>query len=238
MSHVTPSRLRTRATVLICATLLIAHFLATLVFLMPLSIMGVHYGAPARSYIVPLFQQRWSLFAPDPPLRNVFLHFQCEQPDGSISPWMDRASVLQRKHASYRFTPESYLFRVDRAAIMTALGSRDEVFETIREKVEESGDEDLLARMQEAADARDSARLVQQRFVYRLVAEHCRSAVGPQVRSVRPRIVFQDIPKFSRRHDAPADEPTAIVDFPWVPVDMIDTLGTLGTPGAQEEVQP
>ena len=199
---------------------------------MPLSIVGIHFGKTAHRYIVPLFQQRWSLFAPDPPLRNVFLHFQCEQTGGKTSPWLDRASVLQHEHASYRFTPEAYLFRVDRAAVMTAVGSKDEVFETVLEKVEQSGDDSLLSRMQEASEARDRFRLVQQRFVYRLVAEHCRSAVGEDVRSVRPRIVFQDIPKYSHRYDDPADQPATRIDFPWVAVDAIASLGE------QESVQP
>ncbi len=223
--HAPPSRSRTRLLTFICASVLAFHFLATIVFLMPLSILGVHFGGTANRYIVPFFQQRWSLFAPDPPLRNVFLHFQCEQANGNITPWLDRASVLQQEHASYRFTPEAYLFRVDRAAVMTAIGSKDEVFETVLEKVEQSGDDSLLSRMQEASQARDQARLVQQRFVYRLVAEHCRSAVGDDVRSIRPRVVFQDIPKYSHRYDDPADEPATSIDFPWVPIDAISSLG-------------
>ena len=226
------SRIWTRTLTLVCALVLILHFLATIVFLMPLSILGVHFGSVAHEYVVPIFQQRWSLFAPDPPLRNVFLHFQCEQEDDVVSPWLDRASVLQREHATYRFTPESYLFRIDRAAVLTAVGSKDAVFERVLEKVEEAGDADLLAKLQDAARARDEARLVQQRFVYRLVAEHCRRAVGPEVRRVRPRIVFQDIPKYSHRHDDPADEPTAVVDFPWVAVEAIPGLGS------QEAHQP
>ncbi len=232
MPHLPPSRVRTRTLILVCSSVLVLHFLATIVFLMPLSIPGVHFGSAAHRYIVPVFQQRWSLFAPDPPLRNVFLHFQCERADGEVGPWLDRASVLQQEHALYRFTPEAYLFRVDRAAAMTALGTKDEVFETVLEKVEESGDETLLSRMREASEARDRTRLVQQRFVYRLVAEHCRRAMGADVRSVRPRIVFQDIPKYSHRYDDPAGEPTAVVDFPWVPIDAIPALGS------QEGLQP
>ncbi|MBV1858158.1 MAG: hypothetical protein KUG77_07070 [Nannocystaceae bacterium] len=231
MSHLPPNRIRTRALTLVCSSVLILHFVATCVFLMPLSILGVHFGSTVNRYMVPLFQQRWSLFAPDPPLRNVFLHFQCEQENGEMSPWLDRASVLKQEHALYRFTPESYLFRVDRAAVMTALGAKDEVFEKVLEKVEESGDERLLSAMQAASEARSKTQLVQQRFVYRLVAEHCRSAVGPHVRGVRPRIVFQDIPKYSHRYDDPAEEPSSVVEFPWVAVSAIPSLG------AQEELQ-
>lgn len=228
MPPLSPSRRRTTLLSVVCAVVLVAHFLATVVFLMPLSIVGVRFGSAAHRYIVPVFQQRWSLFAPDPPLQNVFLHFQCKQSDGAVSPWFDRASVLQEEHASYRFTPEAYLFRIDRAAVMTAVGSKDQVFETVLEKVEESGDEALLQRMQESSEARERARLVQHRFVYALVAEHCRGAVGADVRSVRPRVVFQDIPKYSHRYDDPADEPATSVDFPWVAIESIPSLGAQG----------
>lgn len=226
MSNVSSSRIRLRTVTFVCAAVLIIHFFATVVFLMPLSILGVHFGAQARRYMVPLFQQRWSLLAPDPPMRNVSIQFQCVQHDGTVSPWLDRASVLQQEHALYRITPEAYLFRIDRAAVMTALGSRDEVFETVLEKVEESGDDTLATRLREVAKARDAGRLVQLQFVYRLVAAHCRSAVGPDVQGVRPRVVFQDIPKYSHRYDDPEDEPTNVVDFPWVTVEAIPTLGT------------
>lgn len=47
---------------------LAGHFLATAVYLNPLSILGLRWSALAADYLEPLFRQRWSLFAPDPPL--------------------------------------------------------------------------------------------------------------------------------------------------------------------------
>lgn len=198
------------------------HFTATLIYLNPVSIVGLVWRQPVVSYLEPLFRQRWSLFAPEPPLLDRRLDYQCDV-DGEISEWVSRSDDLLDTHARTRFGPAGPLRRLETAAVVATVGSQDEVLSELVNAQDQASDaqrdqiEDLLA--QRAASSIRSSEVG-----YRLILSYCRQDLGRDPDYLRYRIVTTNITPFSLRNDeSHVEEPKAMV-LPWLSPAQFDEL--------------
>lgn len=62
---------------------LVLHFTATFFYVAPLSWTGQRFKNYSNFYMLPLFHQGWSLFAPSPPMVNKKTNLTIVFPDGS-----------------------------------------------------------------------------------------------------------------------------------------------------------
>lgn len=201
---------------------LCAHFLATALHLMPLTLVGVHYRGLTESYIQPYFSQRWSLFAPEPPTMNAWVEYQCEDEAAGQTGWLRVGASLRETHRRRRFTPASYLRRVEGSGVMAILGEKSEQFDKLIASVDVD-DPDALEQFSRVFHARQLDAAKRARRVYRLAHVRCQDAVTSP-RSVRVRAVWRDIPKYSFRNDPPSEAPPKAKTLPWRSVDAIDRL--------------
>src|ERR1043165_27054 len=96
------SILRDRSSIL-AGLLLMAlalHFGATVVYLMPLNPLKLHFQRSLQKYIDPYFSQRWELFAPNPVVdsRRFLVSCRLHAPDGTDadSAWADITTPVQQ----------------------------------------------------------------------------------------------------------------------------------------------
>jgi predicted DCC family thiol-disulfide oxidoreductase YuxK len=203
------------------AAFMVWHFAATLVHIMPLTSLGVMFGKAVTGYIHPLFTQRWSLFAPEPPLQNTRLNVQCRTADGKETAWLDTDRELARNHARFRLTPSSYLLRVNRAALSGVVGVQDDGIDELMNKLERLTPEEKQVLKQALRD-QSLSRMGEQRFLYRLTEYYCRQVSTQPVTATRARVLFETIPKFSKRNDPAPNMDTRQLLLDWVPMGTID----------------
>jgi len=203
-----------------------AHFLATALHLMPNSLIGLSADGAGSAYMYLLFSQRWSLFAPEPPLQNRTFHFQCADAEGQATPWLDAYKGLTEQHQSYRLTPSSYLRRVEGGAMRNVVTRGNEYLAPFlaRAAQQPAGEEDeaLVATVAALATSDLHTRAYQRQLAYRVAVHHC-TQEGGAFSAVRVRAAWWDIPKFSQRNDTT----TPIVHtqtLPWATRDDIDGM--------------
>ncbi|NJK31102.1 MAG: hypothetical protein HC927_01090 [Deltaproteobacteria bacterium] len=142
------------------------------------------------------------------------LDYQCEL-GGQQSEWVSRSEDLLANHARTRFGPASALRRLETAAIVSTVGSQDDVLiELVRSQDKASAEqraqvEDLLAQ-------RAAAGIRSSRVAYQLVWHYCRQDLGRSPDRMRYRIVTSNITPYSLRNDeSHVEEPTAMT-LPWL----------------------
>lgn len=206
--------------------LLAAHFLATAIYLNPISVVGLAWHEPTRAYLEPLFRQRWSLFAPDPPLIDRRLDYQCEV-DGQPGPWLSRSDALLGSHGRWRLGPAASLRRLESAAILATVGSYDPILDQLIAAYEDSPDraewerEQSEGRRRATTRSRTQSSAEQRRWLedvvveriaanirssetaYRLVRAYCREDLGREPERMRFRIVTREITPYSQRQSPP-----------------------------------
>lgn len=194
--------------------LLVAHFAATVLYLHPISIVGLHYRHWVVDYMEPLFRQRWSLFAPDPPLRDHNLDYQCEgdDPEGS---WRTRSEVLLAQNATFRVGPAGRLRRLEQGAIGSALGIADPVL-TELDAASENAPEDFKTRVELLKEATMAQRLLGQQVMYRLVQHYCAEETGHEEGRVRYRVVEHAIVPYSKRNAEDWEDEARVHLGPWL----------------------
>lgn len=201
---------------------LVFHFSFTLLYLNPISVVGLAWRKPVVGYLEPLFRQRWSLFAPDPPLLDRRIDYQCDV-GGEIGEWVSRSEDLLHTHARTRLGPAGPLRRLETAAVVASVGSQDEVLAELINAQDAASDEqrdqleDLLAQ-------RAAATIRESEVGYRLVLSYCREDLGRDPDALRFRIVTTHITPFSHRNDeSHVEEPKAVV-MPWLAPSEFDQL--------------
>lgn len=214
MSRPKPTRLATIVGVLGLGWVT-AHFAATLLHLAPTSLIGLSLGGVESAYIFPLFTQKWALFAPDPPLQNRSFHYKCVDTSGEETTWMGSLEGLTEQHQKHRFTPSSYLKRIEGAAMRNVLGGQTEFLDQYVQKaaLDEEENEVLVGAIAALAlkNLQDVAR--ERQIAYRVAMYHCKNLMEDTV-AVRVRSTWSDIPKFSLRND----DTTPVVNaftLPW-----------------------
>jgi hypothetical protein len=202
--------------------LLAAHFMATAIYLNPVSVIGLAWHEPIRAYLEPLFRQRWSLFAPDPPLIDRRLDYQCEV-DGHAGAWLSRSDALLGSHARWRVGPAASLRRLEAAAILATVGSYDPILEQLIAAREDSSAEQRRW-VEDVVVERIAANMRSSETAYRLVRAYCRDDLGHDPDRMRYRIVTREITPYSERHSPPDPQGLGASTVPWLGADEFDVL--------------
>ncbi|MFV8750026.1 DUF5819 family protein [Nannocystaceae bacterium ST9] len=213
---------RTRALTVACLAVLTVHFTITAVYLNSVSVVGLHWRNEALAYLEPLFRQRWTLFAPDPPLLDRRLDYQCDR-DGVETEWLSRGDELLESHAGRRFGPAGRLRRIEQAAVLATLGGQDVLLDQLIASLDEAPPEqrdainDLIAH-------KVAENIASSRTAYHLIWHYCRQDGVGEVDRIRYRIVTRKITPYSYRNDPDhVEEPTA-VSVPWLRPAEIEDL--------------
>lgn len=210
-------RLTVTAVAIACGALLTIHFAATVLYLLPLNPLRIAYGSGVDEYMQPYFRQRWSLFAPDPPLDNKVLMLRCRLRSAQgvqESDWIDLDKTVVHARRRGVFGPEERIARVDRAVLAAALGTREEMVELFTEKLKEriakSEQENAAEPSAEELKFREVAKRVADRktdqleamrpFVDRVGSSYCEAFHGHgRVLASQFRIVIHRFPRYSER---------------------------------------
>jgi hypothetical protein len=201
---------------------LVFHFSFTLLYLNPISVVGLAWRKPVIGYLEPLFRQRWSLFAPDPPLLDRRIDYQCDV-GGKVGEWVSRSEDLLHTHARTRLGPAGPLRRLETAAVVASVGSQDEVLAELVAAQEEASD-DQREQLEDLLAQRAASAIRESEVGYRLVLSYCRADHGRDPDYLRYRIVTTNITPFSHRNDeSHVEEPKAMV-LPWLAPDEFDQL--------------
>jgi hypothetical protein len=215
--------------------LLACHFLATALYLNPLSVVGLAWHEPVHAYMEPLFRQRWSLFAPDPPMVDHRLDYQCEV-DGQPGAWLSHSEELLRAHARWRVGPAASLRRLESAAIVATIGAHDPVLDQLLtayaddEAHDRAWSEDLLAE-------RIAATIRTSETAYRLVHAYCVEQLGRDPDRIRYRIITHDVVSYSQRNNAGEATPRATTQ-PWLGIGEARATAYLDAYARQKLEQP
>ena len=206
-----------RATALVVATVLLAHFAATFISVAPEDVLSNTVESTAAQYMSPLFDQSWSLYAPTPRFvkRNgspqLIIRARLEDPRTkqlSTTSWLNVSSHEQSQKHDNPFAPrttwltEELVFRMMNAR--DAL-SRNQLSLT-RGDYSNAGWRELRADLnrQAGASTDDIADYVQkERVVAALATQYARARWGPSVRAVQVRCVFRMIPRFEDQSAGP-----------------------------------
>lgn len=198
--------------------LIAVHFMLTAVYLNPVSVIGLAWQRPSAAYLEPLLRQRWALFAPDPPLVDRRLDYQCER-----GPWHSRSDVLLETHARRRFGPAGRLRRLETAAIVATVGAHDPILDALLTSQVHASDEQR-ERIEQLLAQRAATSIATRETAYRLILAYCREQLGRDPLRMRYRIVTRRITPFSRRNAGSADTESSAVTLPWLAPDELDSL--------------
>ncbi|MCA9682280.1 MAG: hypothetical protein KC457_08800 [Myxococcales bacterium] len=200
---------------------IVFHFTLTAVYINPVSVIGLRWRVTVTDYLEPLFRQRWSLFAPNPPMLDRRLDYQCEV-DGDEGLWLSRSDDLLETHARWRFSPAARLRRLETAAVVATVGSQDEIMDQLVAAQDEA-DEQAREQVQDMLAHRVAASIVSSETAYRLVLAYCREDLGHDPDRMRYRIVTTEIKPYSER-DTPGESEPKGMNMPWLGPDEFDTL--------------
>ena len=94
-----PSRRWSKAlvgvTAVVTAFLVGTHLLMTFLFNAPANTVNANKLATINGWMLPLFDQNWHLFAPDPYSENVDVKVRAKLSDGAVSGWIDLSAQDQ-----------------------------------------------------------------------------------------------------------------------------------------------
>lgn len=85
-----------------CIGIFLHHLIATALFLLPVNKFSRSYSEYVSGYMLPLFYQRWKLFAPDPPMTSLHFLYRCKV-KGDWVDWRDLSSNLQHEFSQNPF---------------------------------------------------------------------------------------------------------------------------------------
>jgi hypothetical protein len=216
------SRRLPRVVALVGLAVLTVHFVATALYINPVSVVGLAWHTPIAAYLEPLFRQRWSLFAPDPPLLDRRLDYQCEVA-GEPGEWLSRSDSLLQTHARRRFGPAASLRRLETAAVVATVGSHDEILVELLASQAHASDEQR-ERVEDLLAQRTAASIVSSEAAYRLVLAYCSEDLGAEPDRLRYRIVSIPITPFSARNDPSMIDEARAMTSPWLGADDFDSL--------------
>jgi Family of unknown function (DUF5819) len=203
-------------------TLLGGHFLASALHVGPMNPVQMRTQAYTQAWLLPYFEQTWTLFAPDPISedRGMLARFRCQ--DGTITDWSDVTTKHVTAVQRTRFFPPRNSRLVSNGS--TLLTTNDPLAERLRDRdvsLEEGGDraggEDGAAVPLTSieVDVREMGLRFLSGYALEEVPEACSGSVG----AVQLRMVQHLFPPFSQRRDWAEPGEVNETDFSWVPID-------------------
>jgi hypothetical protein len=227
------SRLVVLGLALICGTTVSLHFAFTVLHLLPLNPLRPVYADFVSEYMTPFFQQRWALFAPNPPLENKALALRCRlsTPEGDRqTPWVALDVMTINARRDQLFSPVERLGRVNRSVLSAALGTREETVALFRDKFKEKvtdavspGSAELTEEQRryqtvaEKVDQRHQQQLEAMRpFVNRVASSYCEAFYGEgRVLATQFRIMLHTFPRYSERAQPDDFGKKQAIELPW-----------------------
>lgn len=198
---------------------LTAHFGATALYTAPHSGLTLTTMPIVASWIEPFFQQKWTLFAPEPLKSTDYLHVQCrlEAPLGGTytTELFDVSSPLYKYHQRQRWGPVGRVLRAQAYPLFLFAGKRSEIVEYLLQDHSESSPEiqALAAEVRRVADDHRKEALSR---VARVGSSECAHAyAGEKVTEVRVVWEARQPPPFSERHRSFSEGPSDNTDFGW-----------------------
>lgn len=204
------------------------HFAMTLAYLTPVNPVKVRALTLIHSYMVPLFEQRWELFAPDPLVDTRYLLVSCRvrNQSGELEerPYSNMTAAFRALKHRYRLTPADRLERAQFAAIHMMMGEQEPVSKRILARPEEEDTPEIKRARELIQKDQHERGKVGVRLLDRMASAECDRLYGRGLsKEVRVRMAIVKAPPFSKRHLPNSEGETRYIDFPW---------------GAYEEVAP
>ncbi len=79
------------------------HLFATIVYVTEARFTPAIFNRYVGAYMLPWFHQDWKLFAPEPPMKDLYMYYKVQFEDKTWSDWRDPARPLIAKHQANRF---------------------------------------------------------------------------------------------------------------------------------------
>ena len=204
-----------------CMCWFVFHFACTAVYLLPVSELTARLVPAVSAYMSPYFDQRWSLFAPDPDGKTSHFQIACRL-EGEAGATSDTAlyDVSERFYANTWQTRLGPGLRVHRAYMIPTIfltNSQGKLTELLRyqAKMSESA-RDKLSRMNELRaelGSRHSREVAQ-----RIAAKECRRQFPDAiVTEVKPVVDIVEPHPFHLRMDQSFQPKSLRIDFGWLP---------------------
>ncbi|GGM49029.1 hypothetical protein GCM10012275_19930 [Longimycelium tulufanense] len=205
------------------AGILLIHFGMTVLYNTPTNPVKKTFDPAVRAYMVPVFEQNWLLFAPDPIVDNHAIEVRArlrtaEGPAGTTA-WQDITGPALRDLYAQRWWP-SRVSRLPASAARQSEDWRDPVLTELRDpEAGGAGRKQALGTQRPRSTEEQAAgRARVARFLRRLASAEATTRWGDAVQAVQVRVVARPLPPF------PGSGPTAATEFPkyqeweWQPV--------------------
>lgn len=211
------------------ATLLCLHFVASILHVGPMNPVQIRAQPLTQAWLLPYFEQTWTLFAPDPIAedRGMLARFRCD--DGTVSGWSDVTTThIEAVQGSRLFPPRNSRLVSNGSTLPT---SSDPVAERLRVRAPRR-EEDVASHADQAADEADdgaavpltSAEVDVRQMGLEFLARYALGEVPDacteygDVVAVQLRMVQHLFPPFSQRHRWEETGEVNETDFAWVPL--------------------
>ena len=207
---------------------LAVHFTVTLAFLTPLNPVKLRLLPIINGSLVPVFEQRWELFAPDPMVDTRYLLVACRVADaqGNVEerPYSNMTAAYRDLKHRYRLTPADRIERAQFTPIHLLFGERDAITKRLVERSED--DSPAFKRAREIINDEQKKRGVAGiRVLARVASAECDRLYGRGLsKEVRIRMAIVKSPPFSKRLLPTEDGETKFLDFPWLPYEEVAPL--------------
>ena len=185
---------------------MVFHFGLVLLSLLPLNPLSYGVHGLIASYIHPVFTQNWGLFAPNPVSADSAAYARGYYHDGAreiTTPWFDFTDPLLERVRNSRITPLNLPVTVLSKA-MTSVYTETGIAEA-----DASHREALMAGWD------DPAKRPRGLVVLEAAGSAALRAAYPDIKMERVQIMMslRPVPRFSRRYDSHAEEPTDYLVF-------------------------
>ncbi len=200
----------------------------TLAFLTPLNPLKMRALPLINGYMVPLFEQRWELFAPDPLVDTRYLLVSCRVAGegGAVEekPFSNMTAAYRDLKHRYRLTPADRLERAQFSPIHMMMGEQDALAKRLLSHTE--NESPAFQRAREAIEkSRTERGKAGVRILARVASAECDRLFGQKrTRQVRVRMAIVKSPPFSKREQATEEGETKYIDFPWEPYEEVAPL--------------
>ncbi len=194
------------ATASVLGVALAFHFGLVLLSLLPLNPLSYSAQDLIAAYIHPLFSQNWSLFAPDPISADNAAYVRGYYHEGArelMTPWIDFTDPMLDRVRLNRFTPLNLMVTVSSKA-MTSLYTETGIIEA-----DASHREALMTKWE------DPSQRPRGQVVLEVAGAAALHAQYPALAFERVQLMvsISPVPRFSKRYEPHADEPTDYLVF-------------------------
>ena len=205
-----------RLLVSIGVLLFAVHFTITALYLTPLNPIKLRLYPLIQTWMNPLFQQNWHLFAPNPLSSNQSLLARCRS--GAItSDWIDITSAILDKYYENRLSSAKAIGGIQVNALISAVRGGLPIEEPLYVSYCHNKDMETGA----CAQLKEHSTIEFQRsqsILGSMAVEGCQQFMpGMKINGVFVRIAQLDYPRFSERHKPDSEGKAVIIDLGWHP---------------------